>query len=338
MTNILITGGTGFIGVPLVKQLHDLGHNLKLTIRENSNIEPFQDLKNIEFIKADVSDIDSLYKSAEGINLIYHLAAYTRLWARDKSTWENVNINGTENVAKVAMDKKIRLIYVSSFIALGATSAEPVDETYESEEGLLLKYAKTKFQAKKLIKNYIKEGLNVTIFYPGITYGPGDFNIFGQTILEIATNCFMGCPGKGDSVGSFVYVDDIVSGLVSVIDNNDLKGEEFILGGINIKFADWLDLISEISGNKKKPRHFPMSAALFYALLCEFRSKLTKKSPYINRPTVKMMNHNWSYNSDKAIKAIGYTITPLEEGLKKTISWYKDYNERTKKKKDKKKK
>ncbi|MHA2130064.1 MAG: hypothetical protein ACW99L_08830, partial [Promethearchaeota archaeon] len=132
---------------------------------------------------------------------------------------------------------------------------------------------------------------------------------------------------KGDSIGSFVYVNDVVEGFISVIERNDLKGEEFILGGINIKFGDWLNLISEIAGNKKRPRHFPMSIAKFYGWLCEVKTKITKKMPYINRSTVKMINHNWSYASDKAIKTLNYKITPLEVGLQETITWYRDYYE-----------
>jgi dihydroflavonol-4-reductase len=327
MVSILVTGGTGFIGIPLVKRLHELGHKLKLLVRESSDITPFEGLENIEYSIGDVRDIESLYKAVNGVNLIYHLAGYTKMWAKDKSIFEDTNITGAKNIVKAALEKGIRLIYISSFIALGATPIEPVDEKFESEEGLLLDYAKTKFQAKKVVKNYINKGLNAMIFYPGIVYGPGDFNVFGQIIFDITRKKFLGCPGRGDAIGSFVYVEDIVDGFVSVIERNDLNGEEFILGGVNIKFGDWITMISEIAGNKKNPRHFPMSLAKFYGWLCEVKTKITKKMPYTNRSTVKMINHNWSYSSDKAINELNYKITPLEVGLQKTISWYREFNE-----------
>ena len=327
VSKILITGSTGFVGIPLVQKLHELGHQLKLLVRESSDITPFEGLKNIEYITGDVRDIKSLYGAVDGVDLIYHLAAYTRMWARDKSVFEDTNIKGATNIAKIALEKEIRLIYISSFIALGATPIEPVDELFESEEGLLLDYAKTKFQVKKVVKDYISKGLNAIIFYPGIIYGPGDFNIFGQTILDITRKKFLGCPGRGEAIGSFVYIKDVVDGFVSVIERDDLNGEEFILGGINIKFGDWINMISEIAGNKKKPRHFPMSLAKFYGWLCEVKTKITKKMPYTNRNTVKMINHNWSYSSDKALNQLNYKITPLEVGLKETISWYREYSE-----------
>jgi nucleoside-diphosphate-sugar epimerase len=332
MANILITGGTGFIGVPLVKKLQSLGHKLKLLVRESSDITPFEDFNNIEFIIGDVRDNEILKKATEKIEIIYHLAAYTRMWAKNKQIIEDTNVKGTENIAQLALEKNIRLIYISSFIAIGATPVDPVDETFESEEGLYLDYAKTKFQAKKLIKEYLRKDLNGVIFYPGIVYGPGDFNVFGQTIHDITARKFLGCPGKGDNIGSFVYINDVIDGIVSIIDRNDLKGEEFILGGENVKFNDWLNLIAEIAGNKRHPRHFPISLANIYASLCELKTKFTKKMPYINKPTVKMINHNWSYSSKKAIQKLGYKITPLREGLEYTILWYKDYIENGKKK------
>ncbi|MBA7624323.1 ADP-L-glycero-D-manno-heptose-6-epimerase [subsurface metagenome] len=331
MTNILITGGTGFIGIHLVKRLSNLGHNLKLLVRETSDVSPFQDLKNIEYINGDVRDIESINKAVDNVDLIYHLAAYTKMWSKDKSIFEEVNIKGAENVAKVVLDKNKRLIYISSFIALGATPTEPVDENHESEEGLLLDYGKTKFQAKKLIKEYIGKGLNATMFYPGIAYGPGDFNVFGQMIHDIVAKKLLGVPGKADKIGNFVYVDDVVNGLVSVIDRGDLSGEEFILGGNNTVLNDWINLIAEIAG-VKKPRHFPMRMGLMYAGMHEVKTKLTKKMPYINRPTVKIMNYNWSFSSKKAIDKLDYKITPLREGMTKTIEWYKDYIEKEKNK------
>jgi len=329
MKNILVTGGTGFIGLHLVKRLSDLGHKVKLLVRETSDISPFNSLKNIEYVKGDVRIIDTLYNAVNNTDLIYHLAAYTRMWAKDDSIFEEINVKGTENIAKVALEKNKRLIYISSFIALGATPEEPVDETYTCEEGLLLDYGKTKFEARKVMKEYIEKGLNATMFYPGIVYGPGDFNIFGQIVHDITAKSFLGVPGKADKIGSFVYVNDVVNGLVSIIDKEDLKGEDFILAGENIRFDDWINTIAEIVG-VKKPRHFPMSMALMYAGMYELKTKLTKKMPYINRSTVKMMDYNWSCSSKKAEEKLGYKITPLKEGLTKTIEWYKNYIEKEK--------
>jgi nucleoside-diphosphate-sugar epimerase len=76
-----------------------------------------------------------------------------------------------------------------------------------------------------------------------------------------------------------------------------------------------------------------MSGAMFYGWLCEVKANLTKKMPYITRSTVAAIKYNRNYSSKKAVDKIGYKITPLREGLTKTIEWYKNFIEKEKSKK-----
>ena len=332
MANILITGGTGFIGVPLVKKLQGLGHNLKLLVRETSNIEPFQSLNNIEYIIGDVRDINSLYKAVDNIEIIYHLAAYTGIWAKKNSIYYDTNVKGTENIANIALEKNLKLFYVSSFTALGPTPAEPVDETHEKNH-FFMEYEKSKFQAKRLIKELIPKGLKVAMFYPGIVYGPGDFNIFGRMLYDVMRGKILPlgvCPGKGESVACFSYVYDLTDILASLINKENVFGEDYILGGENIKFRKYLDLIAEI-GRNKKAKKLPFWVTMVYAWLLEVKAFFNKKMPFLTRPTLRAIKCNRSYSSKKAIEKLGYKFTALREGLKYTIDWYKDYFEKTKK-------
>ncbi|MBD3193885.1 MAG: NAD-dependent epimerase/dehydratase family protein [Candidatus Lokiarchaeota archaeon] len=324
MKKILVTGGTGFIGIPLVKKLYELGYDLRLLVRKTSDISPFKDLEGIEYFIGDITDFESIQKAAEDIEVIYHLAAYTGIWAKDDKVYENINVKGTENIAQTAFENNLRLIYISSFTALGPTPEEPVSEHYEKTDEFYLNYERTKYEGKKVVQKYFEKGLNGVIFYPGIVYGPGDFNIFGEMLYDIVRGKFMGCPGDGDSMACFSYVFDLVDTLVKVLEMENIQREDFILGGENIKFDKYLCMIADIA-EKKEPRHFPMSAAKFYAWLCELKSKITGKIPYITRATLDSFELNRSYSSEKAKEILDYTITPLEKGLEKTVKWYKDY-------------
>jgi nucleoside-diphosphate-sugar epimerase len=332
MASILVTGGTGFIGMHLVKKLHESGHNLKLLVRESSNTAIFKDLDKIDYTIGDIRDYSSLEKIANNIDAIYHLAAYTGIWANDNSIYYDVNVKGTKNIAEVALKNNIDLYYVSSFTAIGPTPPEPVDETYE-EENFCMEYEKSKFQAKKLIKELIPKGLKVVTFYPGIVYGPGDFNVFGRMLYDVMRGKLFplgACPGKGDSIACFSYVYDTANALTDVLNREDLLGEDFILGGENVKFRDYLNLISKI-GRNKKARKFPFPIAMMYAWLLEVKAKFNKKIPFLTRPTLKAIKYHRSYSSEKAIDKFGYKITPLKEGLEETINWYKEYSEIEKK-------
>jgi len=272
----------------LVKKLHELGHELKLLIRENSNLTPFKELNNIDYIIGDIQDIISLEKAVNNVDIIYHLAAYTAIWAKDKSIYYDVNVKGTENIANVALENNLKLFYVSSFTALGPTPPEAVDETHENEN-FFMEYEKSKFQAKRLVKEIIPKGLKVMIFYPGIVYGPGDFNVFGRMLFDVMRGKILPlgvCPGKGDAITCVSYVFDISNALVDVINRDDLFGDEFILGGENVKFKEYLDLIAKIGRNKKSIK-LPFPIAMAYAWFLEVKAKINKKTPYLTRPTLR---------------------------------------------------
>ena len=217
---------------------------------------------------------------------------------------------------------------MSSFTALGPTSSEPVDEIHENEK-FCMEYERSKCEAKKLVKEFIPKGLNVTIFYPGIVYGPGDFNIFGRMLYDIMRGKILPlglCPGKGESVACFSYLNDVVDCLAKVVENEDLFGEDFILGGENVKFIEYLNLIAKISRDKNAKK-IPMWIAKTYAWLLEIKARITKKTPSLTRDAINAIKYHRFYSSEKAKHKLNYKITPLREGLEETIKWYKNYSE-----------
>ena len=164
----------------------------------------------------------------------------------------------------------------------------------------------------------------------------GDFNVFGQILHDIVAGSIMAiCPGKGDSVANFVYVNDVAAGMVTIIENGDLNNEHFILGGENIVFDDWLSLIAEIA-DTRKPRHIPMSVGLSYGSMCSMAAKITRRKPLYTRGIIKNIKYNFDYYWYKELKMIFYKIPPLKQAMKTTVEWYMDYVEANKKKNKKK--
>jgi farnesol dehydrogenase len=330
MVSILITGGTGFIGIPLVKKLHEGGHKLKLLIRETSDISPFKNLGDIEYTIGDVRDIESLYKAIEDIEAVYHLAGYVKIWAKDYSVYEAINVNGAENIAKVAYERNIPLYYMSSFGALGPNpqgQQSPTDEAFNHIDFFQNEYERTKFLGREKVNEYIEKGLKAITFYPGFVYGPGDFNLYGEMLFDIVSKQFLGIPGKGDALFCMAYLDDVVNGMINALNRGDLYGQGFVLGGENVTIKEYLYLVAELAGSKK-PRSFPMWLGVLYAKLCKFKTHFSKKRvPYITPDMIIGMKHNWAFSSKSAIQKLDYKITPLKEGLTKTVAWYKDFIE-----------
>ncbi|MFW9864499.1 MAG: NAD-dependent epimerase/dehydratase family protein [Candidatus Thorarchaeota archaeon] len=328
MVSILVTGGTGFIGVALVKKLNELDYKLKLLVRENSDITPFKEMKDIDYIIGDVRDINSLHKAVAGVDAIFHLAGLVKVWAKQKDSYYDINVHGTENIAEVALKNNLILLYMSSFGALGPNpkdSTEPTDESFPHVDFFINEYERTKYLAREKIKEYIKKGLKTIIFYPGFVYGPGDFNIYGEMLFDIVAGQFLGLPGTGDSIFCMTYLDDVIDGMVSVIGRNDVLGQQFIFGGENVKLRDYLDLIATLA-DVKKPRKLPMWMGILYGRLCKFKANITKKRiPYITPDMIIGMKYNWAFSSKNAIEKLGYKITPIREGLSKTVDWYQAF-------------
>ena len=328
MKNILITGSTGFLGVPLVKKLHSLGHNLKLLVRKSSDISPFNNLKNIDFVIGDITDKNSIYKAVDNVDIIYHLAGYVKIWAKSKTKYDDINVNGTENIVKIALEKNILLYYASSFGALGPNPDGKVsDETCQHVDFFQNDYERTKYLATEIVKNYMNQGLKVIIFYPGFIFGPGDFNIYGEMIFDVVAGQFLGLPGKGNSIFCMAYVNDVINGMTSVIDRDDLIGEDFFLGGENITITDYLELVSKIAGTKK-PRHFPMWGGVLFSHFSKLKAKISsKRIPYITPDMIIGMKYNWAFSSKKAIDKLNYSITPIKQALETTVKWYQEFIE-----------
>jgi nucleoside-diphosphate-sugar epimerase len=306
---------------------------LTLLVRETSDISPFEDLKNIKYVIGDIRDIVSVRKAADNVDIIYHLVAYVKVWAREPSIFDEININGAENIAKVALEQNKKLIYLSSFMAIGTHPIDnklPLDETHEHGEDFFNSdYERTKYYGKKKIEEYIQKGLKVVLISPGFVYGPYDFNIYGQMLIDIISKKFMGLPGKGNSLFCMAYIEDVIDGLITVMDREDILGEHFIFGGENIPVGEYLDLVAELA-DVKKPRRLPMSLGMVYAKFCEIKTKINKKMPEATCEMLRGMKYNWAYSSKKAINKLGYKITPLREGLQETIKWYQDYLENEK--------
>ena len=271
---------------------------------------------------------DSLYEAINDVQLIYHLAGQVKVWAKDKKDFYDINVQGAENIAKVALKNNLVLFYMSSFGALGPnpkSSTEPTDESFPHVDFFINEYERTKFLGREKINEYIEKGLKTVIFYPGFVYGPGDFNIYGEMVFDIIAGQFLGLPGKGESLFCMSYFDDVINGMISVIDREDLIGQGFVLGGENIKIIEFLNLIAELA-EVKKSRKLPMWAGLLYGRFCRFKANISKKRiPYITPDMIIGMKYNWAFTSKSAIEKLGYQITPIREGLMNTVEWYKDF-------------
>ncbi len=189
----------------------------------------------------------------------------------------------------------------------------------------LTEYEITKQQAEQLCIEYAKEGLHIVIVNPSRVYGPGFLNKSNSVTILIKKYIegkWRIIPGDGSQIGNYVFIDDVVSGHILAMEKGR-SGERYILGGTNVSYNELFDLLAIVWGKKFKMFHLPMSIMMVVAKFELFMAESFGKKPLITPPWVKRYQQNRPLSVEKAKKEIQYLNTPLETGIKKTISWLK---------------
>lgn len=322
-----ITGSTGFIGNRLLEQLLKNGSEVHLLVRSPEKIKTLPQ-NRVTLFKGNLFSNDVLERAVDGCDVVYHLAAYANPWSKDKSLAYKTNYLGTQNVLEAALKKKVKkVVFTSSAATLPPSKEkEEVDETVPLPENYLTDYETTKRQAEELCLEYCKKGLDVVIVNPPRLYGPGFLNKSNSVTIMIKkylNGTWRFIPDDGSQLGSYVFVDDVVNGHILAM-KKGVPGEKYILGGENISYNGFFNKLSAISGEKRTMFHIPFSLMLAVSKFELFMAENFGKPPLITPPWVKRYLQHRPLNSKKAIEELGYSVTPLEQGMISTISWLKN--------------
>lgn len=320
---ILITGATGYIGSLLTLKLARQGGDIRILCRKDPEIPEFSN-KSIVVLKGDITDKPSLEKAMHGIDQVYHMAAYARLWAKESETFRLINVEGTRNVLEASADAGIKkMVYTSTAGVIGPSRDKPMTEKDARITGFFNAYERTKTEAEKIVMDFASRGLNVSIVNPARVYGPGlDTGSNPVTkIMELyMKKKWYVIPGSGEDVGSYCHVDDVVDGHIDAMANGG-KGERYIFGGVNASFNELIGTIRKHSGVQKKLFNlpFPMMTAVSHVM--QTWSVISGTPPMITPDWVRRYDYHWKLDSSKAVEQINYKIRDLDEGVKQTVEW-----------------
>ncbi len=127
-------------------------------------------------------------------------------------------------------------------------------------------------------------------------------------------------PADGESVGNYVFIDDVVKGHMLAM-KNGRSGERYILGGTNISYNDLFDLLRQFTHSRQNLFHVPLGPVLFFAQVQEFAAKHFGIEPLIVPEFARKLSKHWNMSSLKAMEELGYEMTPIREGLIQTLKW-----------------
>ena len=326
--NILVTGGTGFIGSHLADRLIKKGHNVRVPVRSKSSLE-FIGQDNVELKSSNLLDYPDVCSLIKGIDVVFHLASVrgTGWEYTDEQVWDT-NMKVTENILKASVGTLKHFIYVSSVSVYGHFKGGPLDEKYPLSPST--RYGKTKHGSEKLVEKYQKEkGLNTTIIRPVITYGARDtWGMVTKLAVLINSNRYL-TVGSGENRVHLIYIDDLINGLTLAMNNESVFGEALILAGEKPVTINNLVGIVKTALKKNVPGiRVPLWFAIPAANLMEmsYRVLMNGKEPFITRDKIDIMSRDRCFSINRANNYLGFKPNiDYTEGVRKTVDWLKNY-------------
>jgi nucleoside-diphosphate-sugar epimerase len=320
---VFVTGGTGFVGDRLVAALLARGRTVRALARPGS--EPAA-AERLEWVTGDILDRDSLRRGLAGCAEVYHLAAYARNWARDPGTFFRLNVEGARNVFEAAAEEGVgRIVYTSTVVTFGPTRRGAVgdEEMSRTTPRFRTEYEESKAVAGKEALGLAARGFPIVLVHPTRVYGPGKLtegNTVSTMLDQYDRGRFPILLGGGEEIGNYALVDDIVNGHLLAMENGRV-GAQYILGGENVSMRGLFRLVDELTGRRHLQVALPRPLAMGYAGLEKRKGEWLGIHPRITPGWVETFLEDWAYTSARAERELGYRITPLREGIGRTLDW-----------------
>lgn len=293
---IAVTGGSGFVGFHLVNALHELGHEIVII----DKVEPPS--SNFKWYEVDLNNLDALNQHLAGVDVVYHLGAIadaSLAYKNYKLTFD-VNVLGTYNILEASRLNNVKkVIYASTIWVYNASLETNVDESSLFTNDTKHVYTTTKFFGEYLCQDFSNMyDLNFTILRFGIPYGPGSrFNVIPIFIKKALEGNPLTIRGSGDQKRQFIFVKDLADGCAMAM-SEKADNEIFNLVG--------KDMIS----------------------VKDVAETISKLIPGTNIEYIPEREGELGYrivSFDKVKNILGWSPqTSFEEGVEKTISWYKN--------------
>jgi dihydroflavonol-4-reductase len=273
-----------------------------------------------EPVRGDVLDPSGLAAAMRGSEAVYHVAGVNALCPRDRSHLVRVNVEGTRRVARAAAEAGVRrLVHTSSAATLGEPHGAVGGEETRHRGWFLSIYERSKYEAEReAFAAGRKYRLDVVSVNPASVHGPGRVGGTARLLLRYLN---ARVHPVVDSRLSVVDADDCAEGHV-LAEERGHPGERYVLSGATLTVGEAVGLLGRVAGFEPRPIRVPTSVALAVAAATEAAYSLAGRRPPFCRELVRTVAHGHAYDGSRASRELGLAYTPLEETLRRTVTWY----------------
>jgi dihydroflavonol-4-reductase len=323
MMDALVTGGTGFVGANVVRELLAEDATVRVLARPGGDRRALAGLP-VEVVEGDLLDRASLRRAARGVGLVFHVAADYRLWARDPRDLFRTNVEGTRAMLEAAAEAgAARVVYTSTVGVLGVPhdGAAGTEETPVALSDMVGPYKASKFLAEEVAREMARAGAPVVVVNPSAPVGPWDVKPTptGQMIVDFMRGRMFASLDTGLNV---VHVRDVARGHLLAARHGRV-GERYILGHANLALREIFGLLAAITGRRPPRLTMPYAVAWFGAACLEGGARLTGRVPAVPLDAVRMARKRMYFDPSKAVRELGLPQSDVGQALADAVAWFR---------------
>jgi len=318
---VFLTGGTGFIGGEVARQLRARGDDVACLARSPERAEVLSAL-GCTLVPGDLGDAEAIAAGMAGCDAVIHAAAMYEVGipAKQRPAMYEANVRGTERVLRAAQEEKVpRIVYVSTVGIFGNTHGKVVDEGYEHPgREFTSYYEETKLEAHRIAKRMIeKEDLPCIIVQPGGVYGPGDTSQVADLLEQFLGGKMPMIPFPELGI-CLSHVEDIAGGILLALDSGKL-GETYVLSGPVTTMREAIETVAALTDRKAPKRAVPTPLLKAMAPIGPLVGKLMGQPPNLRELISSADGVTFWASHEKASRELGYAPRGLEQGMRQTL-------------------
>ncbi len=316
---VLVTGGTGFLGGAVVRELATRGHAVRVLCRPSSDGAEAS-RAGAEVVRGELLDAAAVRAALAGCDAVVHAAGRVGLGPGLEVELRVANVDAVEVVLGEALAAGVgRAVITSSTAVLGGSRTPAVldEKSTSNAESLGIPYFTSKLEGERRALALASRGLPLVVLRPSFVLGPGDAH--GSSAGTVVALARKRLPGYVEGGASFCDVRDVARAHAEALERGR-PGEIYTLGGHNLTTTEMIERVCALSG-APAPRKMPFSAAMALAAAEEITAGLQKRRASITRDLVRTSALYTFASSDKARAELGYAIRPFDDMVADTLRW-----------------